>query len=497
MTCSVAISTLVIMDANFLVVVSDDGTEYNLTKPPAVESKFVVEAQSRLTETLQISELAADLSNVGKLLLMAYCGVIGQADLEIKIRERFYSITNLCDETVFTLNEFNRASDKAIEIMITAYNYLLEGFEDLAFDMLQDVSQLSKSMVEAASSLRNRFHIEAKKVKGIQKQTMGEKQKVDDALVETQRCINKHTSDYAFKKDEDNKDATEEQQNTGKLNEVTYAQREAAEKKYVLLSNLEDKLKDIQRRLDAANAKLRECSGRGGGFYGAVVHLFGGKTKEDREEEAARISQRNAEFACEMARQQYYSAENAENEKARVLVERREILESNLRLIKQKREKASKDMSEIANKLLQCNLEASAQTDSINCLHHALTALRNLQDIMIIAGNFWRSWISFSEGLSTGNFTKKIEKFMTMEVERRRRIICGSKMFKLEAIKYYSQWVAVQQVCLISRDSITEAQRELHKYIRKNPTKELGKAILEVLAEEFGHGTMPSLPHSS
>ena len=493
------------MDAKFLVVMSDDGTEYNLTRLPPAESKFVVEAQERLTETLQISELATDLSNVGKLLLMAYCGVKGHAELEKKIRERFYSIIELCDETVFTLNEFNRASDKAIEIMITAYNYLLEGFEDLAFDMFQDVSQLSKNMVDASCSLQKRFYIEAEKVEEIQTQTMGEKQQVDDTLVETKRCISQHTSDYSFAEDEFKKATTEEKQETGKLNEVTCKESDAAANRRIVLRNLEEKLKEVQRRLEAADAKLRECSNRGSGFFGALVRLFGGKTKEDREEEAARMSQRNAKSQCEMVRQQYSSVEYAENEKARVLKEQREILENNLRIIRQKREKASKDMTEIAKKLLHCNLDASEQTESTNCLHHAITALRNLQDIMIIAGNFWRSWVSYCDGLSTGNFTKKIKNFMMMEVEKRRSIICGSKMFKLEAVKYLSQWVAVQQVCSSSKESIADAQKELHKYIRKDPTKELGRAILEVLAEEFDYGTevlftpeeQPEISHSN
>ena len=190
-----------------------------------------------------------------------------------------------------------------------------------------------------------------------------------------------------------------------------------------------------------------------------------------------------------MAREQYYFVAAAENEKAKALREQRELFENNLRRIRKKREQASRDMAEIAKKLMHCNLEASEQSDSLNCLNHALTALRNLQDIMTIAGNFWRSWVSFCKGFSTDGFTKRIKTFRTMDVEKRRKLICGSKAFKIEAVKYYSRWVAVQQVCSDSRGSITDAQRKLHNYISQNPTKELGRAILQVLAKEFEHNS--------
>lgn len=473
------------MDVNFLVVKSNDGTEYSLTKPPDVESKFVVEELKKLTETLQINELATDLSNVGKFLLMAYCGVMGYPELEAKVRERLYSITKLCDETVFTLNEFNRASDKAIDIMITAYNYLYEGYEDLAFDMLQEVAQLSRKMVEASSDLQERFVTEAKEVEEVQTLTMGERQIVDDAHVETKKCITKYAYDHSLAQDEFQKATEEENQNTAKLNEAIRSENAAAENRRTMLSNLGERLREVQRRLEEADAKVRACANRSSGFVGSVVHLFGGKTKEDREEERVRIERGSAKTQYDMVREQHNNLEYAENEKAKILKEQRELFEKNLAIIRQKRDKATKDMAEVAKKLLQCNLEADAQAESLYCLHHALTALRNLQDIMVIAGNFWRSWSSFCQEVSTNRFTKQIEKFMTMDQDKRKKIICGSTTFKIEAVKYYSRWAAVQQVCSNSRDSITESQRKLHIYISQNPTKELGKAILQALAKEF------------
>ena len=474
------------MDVNILTVESD-GLEYSLTKPPDVESKLVVEAQRDLTEILQINELAADLSNVGKFLLMAYCGVMGHEDLEIKVRERLISITELCDDTVFTLNEFERSSNKAINIMITAYNHLTEGHEDLAFSMLQSVARLSQNMVDASTNLQERFANEAEDVEKVQTQTMGERQKVDDAHVETQRTITKHTCDHDVAQSEFQVATKEEKQTTEKLSEAICEENAAAESRRIVLRNLEEKLREVQSRLEAANDRVRECANRSSGFIDGVIHLFGGKTKEDKQEEIARKDLRSVERQREIVNEQLSSMEYAENEKAKVLREQREIMEKNLRIIRQKQEKASKEMAELAKKLLQCNFEASAQAESLNCLHHALTALRNLQDIMTIAGNFWKNWINFCKGFSTNGFTKRIKQFMTMEKEQRKKIICCSKTFKIEAVKYYANWVAVQQVCSNSRGSITDSQRKLHNYIRQNPTKEVGKAILKVLTKEFDY----------
>ena len=45
-------------------------------------------------------------------------------------------------------------------------------------------------------------------------------------------------------------------------------------------------------------------------------------------------------------------------------------------------------MAEAAKKIQQCKFEDDIQTESLFCLHSALTALRHLQDIMTTAANF-------------------------------------------------------------------------------------------------------------
>ena len=55
----------------------------------------------------------------------------------------------------------------------------------------------------------------------------------------------------------------------------------------------------------------------------------------------------------------------------------------------------------------------------------------------------------------------------------------------MQAIQYYSSWVAIRKVCTDSRASITSAQRQVHLFIRENPTKKEAVNILQILADEF------------
>ena len=62
--------------------------------------------------------------------MTAYCGVMGHLQLEIQVRDRLHSVVKLCDDTVHTSNKFSQVSTIAITNMATAYEYLLDGFEE-------------------------------------------------------------------------------------------------------------------------------------------------------------------------------------------------------------------------------------------------------------------------------------------------------------------------------------------------------------------------------
>ena len=149
-----------------------------------------------------------------------------------------------------------------------------------------------------------------------------------------------------------------------------------------------------------------------------------------------------------------------------------------------KREQTLKAMAEAAKNIQQCKFEDDIQSESLLCLHNALAALNHLQDIMTVAANFWNEIHSVCNQLSEEKITKQVDRLLAIPEEKRQRL-WNSKPFKLEAIQYYSNWVAIRKVCTDSRASITSTQHLVHLFIRQNPTKMAAVDILQTLADEF------------
>lgn len=470
-----------------LVVKGDDGVEYSLLKGPDETSVYVVEAHKTLTESLQINELATDLANVGKFILMAYCGVMGHLRLEMQVRDRLHSVVKLCDDTVHTLNEFSRASNTAITNMATAYEYLIDGFEDIAFETLQDVAKISKTMQDKSLELKDRFGVEADEVKKVHDATASEKQKVFDANIETKANMKNIETDKSVATEQLEKASKEEEESIKKLNVTLEEENKTAEERRKIAAKLAKEIDEIQILADEADDKAIARKPQTGIFSrikSGFTHLLGGETEDDVEERKVGIAKRNVSSKHSDALLKAKEAKEAEDKKAKMLKEQREMHAKNLEERAKKRDQALKEMAEAAKKLQQCKFEDDIQTESLFCFHHALTALRHLQDIMTTAANFWRETHSVCSQLSDDSMTKNIDRLLNMPEAKRKRL-WNAKPFKMEAIKYYSNWVAVRKVCTDSRASITNSQRQVHLFIRENPTKKEAVALLQILADGF------------
>ena len=470
-----------------LVVKGDDGIEYSLLKGPDEKSMYVKEAYKTLTESLQIDELASDLTNVGKFILMAYCGVMGHLQLEMQVRDRLHSVVKLCDDTVHTLNEFSRSSNNAISNMATAYEYLVDGFEDIAFETLQDVAQISKNMQEKSLELQVRFGDEADKVKEVHDATASKRQEVADANKETKENMKVFETDKSIADKKLEKATHQEETSENELMLTLEEERKTAEERRKIAANLAKELDEIQIESDKADEQEIARKPQVGIFSklkSGITHLIGGVTEDDVEAKKVEVAKQNVDDKHSKALLKSKELKEAEDKKAQLLKEQRELHAKNLEERAKKREEAMQAMAEAAKKLQKCKFEDNIQTESLFCLHHALTALRHLQDIMTIAANFWRETYSVCNELSGEKMTKKVDRLLVMP-EEKRKSLWNSRPFKIEAIKYYSNWVAVRKVCNDSRASITSSQRQVHLFIRENPTKKEAVAILQVLANEF------------
>lgn len=73
---------------------------------------------------------------------------------------------------------------------------------------------------------------------------------------------------------------------------------------------------------------------------------------------------------------------------------------------------------------------------------------------------------------------------MTMPEEKRIKVWTSSA-FKGKALRYYSKWVALDDVCGVYMDQIKETRKDLYNYLEENPTIEEARKNVRELAASF------------
>ena len=141
-----------------------DGESYSLSELPSSNSRVVVIEKSRLLGAIDLEALVDDLGRLGNCVRIAYHGVAGFTELQIKIQRIGYDVTKLCDKSAITIGKFKKASSTVLSALQATYQYLLESFEDMALETLADVSDTAKGMAEAAQELHDDFERQAKVV---------------------------------------------------------------------------------------------------------------------------------------------------------------------------------------------------------------------------------------------------------------------------------------------------------------------------------------------
>lgn len=87
-----------------------DGETYDLISIPSAESKLVKSARREFLEQLDFHSLVGDLGKLGKFMRLAYNGVVGHTELQIKVQRVGYKITKLADKSAVTVYRFKETS---------------------------------------------------------------------------------------------------------------------------------------------------------------------------------------------------------------------------------------------------------------------------------------------------------------------------------------------------------------------------------------------------
>ena len=423
--------------SNQLVVIND--TTYSIVELPPSDTELVVAERKKLLGHIDLRSLVQDLGRVGRCIQVAFNGVIAAGpkytDLQIKVQRLGYDVTRLCDKSAVTVSKFKRASTTILTDLQSTYEYLLSGFEDMALDTLSSVSDLAGQMAAAAEDLHRSFDDEA--------------HKVEEVLEETQREEGARER-YALEMKKKKTDFEQQQKDQHELLKRAAEKEEQAEARY--------------RECELQGDKALQDLGDDGGFFqklgnGLTNKFIGtpifGTSKETK--------------------QQKYEAINKN---------KREALEMRMQQEKERLE-AYKKLGEFTVIVKNCEGEEEFAKSSAQALHKAMEGLKILAALMMQAALFWKQMQDHCKSLADDKLKDKVESAMSKYDETKRLKLWTSKPFKIQAVRFYAGWVALDNVCGEYMEAIKETQAELYKYIQENPTYEDAKKRVGDLALTF------------
>ena len=404
---------------------------FSIVDIPSSGTVIVQVEKERLLGSIDLPALVTDLGRVGNFVRIAYNGVAGYTDLQITIREIGYNVTKLCDKSAVTVSKFKQASGSIIGDLQGTYQFLLDGLEDMALETLHAVSDVAKDMTAAADQLHKDFDEESGRVETALKEAM----KTKGSEVTRKKLL----EETATKLEVDKAKATEEKKSAEadfQLYEEKY--KIAESKQEAFESSASNPLKA------AANAFVSPFT-RGGKLF---------DTDAD-----------------------HRRAEQAREEKLRHLEAMQKERET--------RSKALQDIAEFAKKIENCKDDSELAEVAISALHSAMGGLQKLSAIMMKAALFWKQMQVHCEKLAKEKMQKMIATAMKRPEKDRIRV-WTSKGFKTQAIMYYAQWVALDDVCAVYMGRIQETQKDLYGYLTENPTLDDARRNVRDLAITFG-----------
>ena len=199
-----------------LVVKLEDET-FSLLEIPESKSALVKKHENLVLAGIDLDSLVTDLSMVGKFTRIAYNGVAGYTELQIKIRRIGVNVSKLCDKSAITVGKFLQTSEAILVDLQTTYQFLIDGMEDMAIVTLESTATIAKGMAAAAEQLATAFDEEAKRVELVLEDTkrthdtaiddkkkeedQAEKRRKDKEEAEKQRAdlekqLSKHEKEY-------------------------------------------------------------------------------------------------------------------------------------------------------------------------------------------------------------------------------------------------------------------------------------------------------------
>ena len=430
--------------ADSQVVINDE--TFDLATIPNAKSKMVLKAKDLLLGSLDLQSLVDDLRKLGNFIRVAYNGVAGHTEVQIKVERVGYNVTKLADKSAVTVHQFKGASQSVLQELKSTYQYLLDGFEEMALETLSMLTEVAAAMAKAADELHSDF----------EKAT----DDIIDVLEDTQKA----------------KGAEEKQKKTREEERKDFESRiKQAEQRQKNALEAEAK---AQLLYDKAQEKEDEALDNQDSLLSTVGRIFNGMISA-----AGNAMTGNMEKAAEAMekigdKSGYKEAiKMANQEKMKHLDE--------LQKEREIRQKAIEECIEFAEKIQRCQDDNTLAEAAIEALHRSIGALKSLSAIMMKAAVFWQQTQSHCESMAKGDIQKMVQKALDKYDDDKRLKFWTSTGFKKSAVQYYSKWVALDDVCGVYMLQIRDTRQDLYNYLEENPTIEQAKKNVRQLASEF------------
>ena len=406
-----------------------EGEELSVVERPPVGSKAVAKAKENLLGSVNFKELVEDLVTVGKFVRIAYNGVAGDVDLQVAIKKIGFEVAELCDDSGITIGKFRVASNGVLTDLTGAYEFFLDGMEEMALTCMESVGETAEKMAKEADDLCDRFKKERDTVKEQLYITMAKKG-VEAAELEK------------MKQEEARLEAEQSKQEE--------LRKQAAQQERKLQSEIESSSTQENSQINSLAPNAADV----------ILGIFTvGIAPVVRFAATAYAIKKTSEKIKRLRQDQKAEA--------------------------QRRREALQQISQYATDIAKCGKEQKVQGEAIQALHGAVGALNRLVIIMQNTATFWKMMQVHCQTLADGRLLALLEKAQQYDDPNKRQKVYENSSTKKRAIELYAGWVAVESVCTEYIKEIQGSRQELHRYMSENPTVEESKRRIPIMVQEF------------
>lgn len=404
---------------------------YSVLERPPPDSDLVKEALTVVNLLIDMAEMPDDMILIAKFLQLAELGLASHLILQGKVKHSQIEILLLTDQSIVAMSDFARVCRRVLDDFESAYNYLYNGYIEMATLKYTSVSDDAKKMTEKAKELQHQFQKEMDQLQLLLSETFDAKSKAKNDKSQTsekKKRLMANIKKLKTRKDEANK----------KYDEMLIAFRDAKEKEEKYLSYINSSF--FTRLVDGFTYKI------------AGFHAFNTDKEELYIQSAASYSQ---------AKDKYFEKkEKARNTKSEVIAEIAALTQEI------KNAKNKEELADIVTEALQGVIEE---------FYQVISALAN-------AVKFWNEFTVHLESLQKGDDLKNAINIINQD---ERDQVLHSNRFKINAVRNYAYWIATYNITSQFKYQMKPARKALSDAVKGKPVndKRLPKGTRRIAEE--------------